>query len=180
MSACRNALVGHFVEVARDHGYSWTQIGQQPGVTRQAAQQRFVASGPGEPTMSERFDQPARRVLELAQIEAIGLDHHFLGTEHLLTRFDGRRRRRRSVSHRPRQKVLQLAAAEDVAMSDDEVSTQHLLLGLVREGGGAAAQILDDLGADEQRVCLQLSALLGRACAPPSRRSRRGSLNRSR
>lgn len=35
-------LIGHFVDQARRSGASWTQIGTSMGVTRQAAQKRFV------------------------------------------------------------------------------------------------------------------------------------------
>ena len=34
--------------------------------------------------MFERFDNSARRVIVLAQDEARKLNHHFIGTEHLL------------------------------------------------------------------------------------------------
>ncbi len=37
-------VIAHFVEEARQGGASWTQIGSALGVTRQAAQQRFVPS----------------------------------------------------------------------------------------------------------------------------------------
>src|SRR5918995_4046063 len=36
-------LVGHFVDQARRSGASWTDIGRSLGVSKQAAQQRFVA-----------------------------------------------------------------------------------------------------------------------------------------
>ena len=38
-------LIGHFVDQARRSGASWTDIGRSMGVTRQAAQKRFVAEG---------------------------------------------------------------------------------------------------------------------------------------
>src|SRR3954466_1462916 len=37
-----DALIGHFVDQARRQGASWTQIGSSMGVTKQAAQKRFV------------------------------------------------------------------------------------------------------------------------------------------
>ena len=46
-------LIGHFVDQARRAGASWTDIGQHMGVSKQAAQQRFV------PRVSEDFDFPA-------------------------------------------------------------------------------------------------------------------------
>lgn len=38
-------LIGHFVDQARRSGASWTDIGRSMGVTRQAAQKRFVPKG---------------------------------------------------------------------------------------------------------------------------------------
>src|SRR4051794_13350036 len=35
-------LIGHFVDQARKSGASWTEIGKCMGVTKQAAQKRFV------------------------------------------------------------------------------------------------------------------------------------------
>jgi hypothetical protein len=35
-------LIGHFVDQARNSGASWAEIGEALGVTKQAAQKRFV------------------------------------------------------------------------------------------------------------------------------------------
>src|SRR6185369_8929553 len=43
-------LIGHFVDQARRSGASWTEIGRSMGVTKQAAQKRFVPKLPGEPS----------------------------------------------------------------------------------------------------------------------------------
>src|SRR5688572_4371440 len=56
-------LVGHFVDQARRAGASWTMIGQSMGVTKQAAQKRFVA---GESSL-DRFTDRARIVVLKAQ-----------------------------------------------------------------------------------------------------------------
>lgn len=45
-------LIGHFVDQARRSGASWTDIGRSMGVTRQAAQKRFVPKDPGSPPTS--------------------------------------------------------------------------------------------------------------------------------
>jgi hypothetical protein len=45
-----DSLLGHFVDQARRAGASWTEIGRSMGVTRQAAQKRFVARPPGTTT----------------------------------------------------------------------------------------------------------------------------------
>ncbi|NED49697.1 ATP-dependent Clp protease ATP-binding subunit, partial [Micromonospora aurantiaca] len=38
-------LIGHFVDQARRSGASWTDIGTSMGVSKQAAQKRFVPKG---------------------------------------------------------------------------------------------------------------------------------------
>src|SRR6186997_2799497 len=38
-------LIGHFVDQARRSGASWTDIGRSMGVSKQAAQKRFVPKG---------------------------------------------------------------------------------------------------------------------------------------
>ena len=47
-------LIGHFVDQARRSGASWTDIGRGMGVTKQAAQKRFV------PKADDRRDGPER------------------------------------------------------------------------------------------------------------------------
>jgi len=47
-------LIGHFVDQARRSGASWTEIGQAMGVTKQAAQKRFV---PKAPDLTEAFSR---------------------------------------------------------------------------------------------------------------------------
>src|SRR6187397_246920 len=62
-------LVGHFVDQARRSGASWTDIGRSMGVTKQAAQQRFVSKAAGEPQATAagqgfgRFTVRARNVV---------------------------------------------------------------------------------------------------------------------
>lgn len=41
-------LIGHFVDQARRSGASWTDIGRSMGVSKQAAQKRFVAKASTE------------------------------------------------------------------------------------------------------------------------------------
>jgi hypothetical protein len=49
-------LIGHFVDQARRSGASWTDIGRSMGVSKQAAQKRFVAKGPA----NHQTSTPAR------------------------------------------------------------------------------------------------------------------------
>src|ERR671933_1922107 len=41
-----DSLIGHFVDQARRAGASWTDIGRSMGVSKQAAQKRFVGKRP--------------------------------------------------------------------------------------------------------------------------------------
>jgi hypothetical protein len=85
-------LIGHFVDQARKAGASWTEIGQSMGVTKQAAQKRFVPRASDSdwwtvlaksPRTFSRFTDRAKRTVKAAQEEARdrGFDH--VGTEHL-------------------------------------------------------------------------------------------------
>jgi len=49
-------------------------------------------------------------------------------------------------------KVLELALREALQLNHNYIGTEHLLLGLVREGEGVAAQVLQTLGGDLDRV----------------------------
>ena len=61
----------------------------------------------------------------------------------------------------PRAKmVLELSLREVQQLGDNYIGTEHILLGLVREGGGVAAQVLVKLGADLNRVRRQVIQLL--------------------
>jgi Clp amino terminal domain, pathogenicity island component len=69
-------LIGHFVDQARRSGASWTDIGRSMGVTRQAAQKRFVPKDPGDASGLDpsqgfgRYTPRARNVVISAQEEA--------------------------------------------------------------------------------------------------------------
>ncbi|KIE26496.1 Clp protease [Streptomyces sp. MUSC 125] len=64
-------LIGHFVDQARRSGASWTDIGRSMGVTRQAAQKRFVGKPDAKPSNTfEKFSQPARSAVIAGMNEA--------------------------------------------------------------------------------------------------------------
>jgi hypothetical protein len=81
-------LIGHFVDQARRSGASWTDIGRSMGVTKQAAQKRFVAKGdPPDLDASQgfsRFTDRARKVVVTAQEEARTRGHNQIGVAHLV------------------------------------------------------------------------------------------------
>jgi ATP-dependent Clp protease ATP-binding subunit ClpC len=49
-------------------------------------------------------------------------------------------------------KVLELSLREALQLGHNYIGTEHILLGLIREGEGVAAQVLQKLGADLSRV----------------------------
>lgn len=66
-------LIGHFVDQARRSGASWTDIGKSMGVTRQAAQKRFVPKESADLDPSQgfsRYTPRARNVVMAAHNEA--------------------------------------------------------------------------------------------------------------
>jgi hypothetical protein len=87
-------LIGHFVDQARRSGASWTDIGRSMGVSKQAAQKRFVPKAPSAPEGEEasmnpsegfgRFTQRARNVVVAAGNEAVKAHHATLTPSHLI------------------------------------------------------------------------------------------------
>ncbi len=70
-------------------------------------------------------------------------------------------------------KVLELSLREALQLGHNYIGTEHILLGLIREGEGVAAQVLQKLGADLNRVRQQVIQLLsgytgGRETTPGS------------
>ena len=80
-----DALIGYFVDQARKSGLPWSQIGGAMGVSKQAAQKRFVPAKtadlfpPGVTKPFSRFTDRAVRILVSADRLAAGA----VGTTHL-------------------------------------------------------------------------------------------------
>ena len=84
-------LIGHFVDQARRSGASWTEIGKCMGVTKQAAQKRFVPKAPDfesaalDPNAGfGRFTPRARNVVVVAQNKAQKAGNNEITPDHLL------------------------------------------------------------------------------------------------
>jgi ATP-dependent Clp protease ATP-binding subunit ClpA len=81
-------LIGHFVDQARRSGASWTEIGKCMGVTKQAAQKRFVPkaeTSPLDPNEGfSRFTPRARNVVVESQNSAHAAGNDQITPEHLL------------------------------------------------------------------------------------------------
>jgi ATP-dependent Clp protease ATP-binding subunit ClpC len=67
-------------------------------------------------------------------------------------------------------KVLELSLREALQLGHNYIGTEHILLGLIREGEGVAAQVLQQLGADlpkvRQTVIQLLSGVQGEESTP--------------
>src|SRR3954453_5620649 len=81
-------LIGHFVDQAPRSGASWTEIGRSMGVTKQAAQKRFVAKGEAPDLDASqgfsRFTDRARKVVVTAQEEARARGNSQISVAHLV------------------------------------------------------------------------------------------------
>src|SRR5690348_1253728 len=77
-------------------------------------------------------------------------------------------------------KVLELSLREALQLGHNYIGTEHILLGLIREGEGVAAQVLQKLGADLNRVRQQviqlLSGHIGKGEGQPSEAAPQGSM----
>ncbi|WP_433316523.1 Clp protease N-terminal domain-containing protein [Micromonospora sp. CA-269861] len=82
-------LIGHFVDQARRSGASWTDIGRSMGVTKQAAQKRFVPKATDAAALDPnagfgRFTPRARNVVVASQEEARASGNAEIGPAHLV------------------------------------------------------------------------------------------------
>jgi ATP-dependent Clp protease ATP-binding subunit ClpC len=76
-------------------------------------------------------------------------------------------------------KVLELALRESVQLGHDYIGTEHLLLGIVREGEGPAAQVLQQRGIELNTVRQEVIRLLHGHQVGEGRRGRRVARARS-
>ncbi len=140
----------------------------------------------------------AKKVIELAVDEARKLNHHYIGTEHLLLGLiredegigagvleslgvrlpEARRQIVQVISQggtsvggempegfqrftdRVRM-VLTYAQEEAQRLNHNYIGTEHLLLGLVREGDGVAARVLNNMGVQLPKVRAAVESIIG-------------------
>jgi hypothetical protein len=81
-----DGLVGQFVEQARSSGATWEEIGECMGVSKQAAQKRFTATGRQRRSgfFLTRLTEEARQVVRRAVTHAREAGSSQVGTEHLI------------------------------------------------------------------------------------------------
>ncbi len=143
----------------------------------------------------EKFTERARRVLTLAQEEALRFNHNYIGTEHILLGLvregegvaakvlanlgvdlnkvrsavefiigRGDKAVTGEIGLTPRaRKVIELAVDEARRLGHHYIGTEHLLLGLVREGEGIAAGVLESLGVSLEKVRTEVSRVLSQS-----------------
>jgi Clp amino terminal domain, pathogenicity island component len=128
-------LIGHFVDQARKAGASWTEIGQSMGVTKQAAQKRFV------PKAGELTVPPDEATWQAALTEAF--------RAHPFSRFTARARN-----------SVKAAAEEARERRHDHISSEHVALGLLHEPEGLAAKAIEALGVPLETARQALVAAL--------------------
>ena len=112
-------LIGHFVDQARRSGASWTDIGKSMGVTRQAAQKRFVTKESADLDPSQgfsRYTPRARNVVMASHNEAVAA---------------------RNPEGRPEHLILGLLAEPD-ALAGKAITRQGVFLDAVRQAATAA------------------------------------------
>jgi ATP-dependent Clp protease ATP-binding subunit ClpC len=146
----------------------------------------------------DKFTERARRVLSLAQEEALRFNHNYIGTEHLLLGLvregegvaakvlanlgvelnkvrsavefiigRGDRTVTGEIGLTPRaKKVIELAVDEARRLGHHYIGTEHLLLGLVREGEGIAAGVLESLGVSLDKVRAEVTRILSQSMPP--------------
>ena len=182
-------LIGHFVDQARRSGASWTDIGRSMGVTKQAAQKRFVPKGDA-PDFG-RFTNRARKVVVSAQEEARTAGNNEITTAHLLlglaadptalgaraivaqgAALDAVRQAATATLPTPAdsqpalipfdaqaKKALELTFREALRMNHDRVGTEHLLLALLELEDGTG--VLAGLGLEKAVAEASITAARG-------------------
>jgi hypothetical protein len=165
-------LIGHFVDQARRSGASWTEIGQCMGVTKQAAQKRFVPKADTTPMnpnvvvesqnkarrMNHDEIQPAHLLLGLFTdpgsvagrlLEAQGVDADAVSNALTMPAPAVELPALIPFSGAAR-KVLELTFREALRMGHNYIGTEHILLALLEAEAGEGP--LHTLGVDKQRT----------------------------
>ncbi|TDE42838.1 ATP-dependent Clp protease ATP-binding subunit [Nonomuraea mesophila] len=136
-------LIGHFVDQARRSGASWTDIGRGMGVTKQAAQKRFVPKDGGQDLPADmrayaRFTDRARSVVVKAQEEAREGGHDHIEPGHLVL----------GLLREPEA----LAAATMVALGASPGSVKDAVTAALGPGEGSPRQMVTPFSAQGRKA----------------------------
>ena len=133
------SLLGHGIENPRDN----TAKTEYPRVS-------------GTPAMVEQFTDRAREVMKLAREES-GRFHGEAKTEY--PRVSGTPAMFEQFTDRARE-TIKLAREESERFHDEYIGTEHLLLGLIKEGNGVAAKVLQSLHVDVGNLRMEVETLV--------------------
>ncbi len=151
-----DSLIGHFVDQARRAGASWTAIGSSMGVSKQAAQKKFVGQAPQSPGDGE--SNPFARYTPRAR-NAVITAHNLAVAE--------------SVSHVTPALLARgvLAESESLGVTvlrdlgvDIDAATQRLVASTMNAGGAAGATAFvpyDDAAKTVLENTVQIAVRLG-------------------
>lgn len=166
LQALGDDLVADYVEHCRMHGRSWNEIGAALGVTRQAAQQRYLA--PHRRYAPEELSDELRAAMAAMKDVAVRHRNNYIGTEHVLWGLlagpnsasrmlggdhvdDLRERLGARLTMGASQAAERIAwtpyARKAIAIAEEladgrPIGCDDLLVGLVRVGRGVAATVL--------------------------------------
>ena len=180
-------LIGHFVDQARRTGASWPDIGKSMGVTKQAAQKRFVPKGAASDLDAEqgfsRFTPRARNAVVAAQEEARAASSteqtEGVAMQVIASQGVAAETLRRTVTARlpagaaslpalipfdaGAKKALELTFRQALRLGHHYVGTEHILLALLEQedGAGVLTGLGLDRGAVEADVVARLTAVSG-------------------
>ncbi|HEX2053983.1 MAG TPA: Clp protease N-terminal domain-containing protein [Actinomycetota bacterium] len=148
LAALNDQLLDHFVQQARKAGLSWAQIGQQLGVTKQGAQQRFTGVGKAD-------DVPHQLTELVAGLEEKELSRTPAPSRGLISKIRSAFRPQKFTP--AARQVIVLAQDEAIGLRHDHIGAEHLLLGLLREETGVALSTLRPLGVTLEAARLRVA-----------------------
>lgn len=143
LNSLTDQLLDYFVQQAREAGMSWSQIGQQLGVSKQGAQQRF--------TGQSRHEDLPHQLRELgATLEEKFLARSPSASGGLLQKVRSAFKPQRFTA--AARQVVILAQEEARGLQHNLIGSEHMLLGLLREESGVAAATLRSVGVTLEQV----------------------------
>ena len=166
-----DALLGHYVELCRKDGHSWSEIGGELQVSKQAAQKRFSDMPLGRVTpRTKNVLDAARQIAQDQGAAAVRLDHlalaiytepESIGAKILedlgISRPDldeaiGKRSRRQGAQLHLEAPADQAVLASALELGHNYVGTEHILLACHRDSNSLMAVVLRGLGATQSAI----------------------------
>lgn len=202
LSSRGDELVDHFVQLARDGGHSWTDIGERLGVSKQAARERFgdrstIESAVGELSPTLRLLKCLAAADAVAEGEPVRSDHQLVGLfedgvgasileRHGLTRdrvaatanelTDGLGETSETTDAIQARRNLERASSIARRAGHDYLGTEHLLAAIVLDPGSRARSVLERLNVDIPSIKRELDQSIKPKRIPRRRRRHQGAM----